>query len=320
MLSYAVRRVALAIPAVVALSVLVFCIMRVLPGDVALVILGSTQEQTFSRDQLNAVRQELGLDKPLPTQYVDWISGLVRLSPGRSLWNNRPVGETIVDRLPVTVELALLTVLLSAVVALPAGVLSGAVYHGRWPDKLISLLTVGGLAMPGFWLGALVILALARIWHWLPPLEFQAVWSHPLTNLQQVIFPALVLAASSIAVITRMLRSSLLEVIRQDYIRTAQAKGLKKRTVITHHAMKNAMLPVATVMGLQFGALLGGTVLIETVFNLPGIGSLLVQSITRRDYPVVQTLVMLFGCTFVVVNLLVDLSYSWLDPRIQRVQ
>ena len=304
------------IPTLVGVSIIVFAILRVIPGDVATYIATRGGEGTATPQQIADVREKLGLNDPLAVQYVKFMGGLVTLDVGNSLWNGRPIMRDLVSRIPLTFELAALSIVFSLVIALPVGVLS-ALRQDTWVDYVFRIVSIAGLAMPNFWFAVLVILVLSISFNWIPPLGYADFFTNPGKNLQQMIFPALVLGYRLSAIVSRMTRSTMLEVLREDYIRTARAKGLTDMTVVYRHALKNAMLPVITLTGLQLGALMGGTVIMENIFSLPGVGRMLVDAINHRDFPVVQTIVMLFAVTFASINLLVDLVYAWLNPRIR---
>lgn len=317
MQQYVVRRVLLFVPVLLLVSLIIFTVMRVVPGDVAiLVVAGPEGEGKYSSEDLEKVRQQLGLDKPLVQQYVDWITGLARLDAGTSLYKKVPVMEEIGRRLPLTLELAVLTLLVSLALALPMGIVS-ALRQNTWLDYVIRVVSIGGITMPPFWVGSLIILFLALGFRWLPPMEYVPLTQDPGANLLQMAFPALALGYFYAAVVSRMTRSAMLEVLRQDYVRTAWAKGLSERLVVVRHALKNALLPVITISGFQFGTLLGGTVIMEFLFALPGIGSALIDGITFRDYPMVQTIILLIAIFFSLANLGVDLVYGIVDPRIR---
>lgn len=289
--------------------------MRVIPGDVALLILGGDGGQ-IDQKQLNNVRQSLGLDRPLLVQFGTWLWGVVRFDFGTSLWTGQPVIEELLIRLPLSLELALLATMVSVIIAIPLGMLA-AVRQDTWVDYVIRVFSIGGLAIPGFWVGILTILALVIFFGWGPPLEFTPPWVDPWANLTMMIWPVLTVGYRYSAVTTRMTRSTVLEVLREDYIRTAWAKGLRERAVVIRHALKNAMLPVITLIGTEFAFLIGGLVVTETVFTLNGVGRFVIDAVAHRDYPVVQALVFLIAFSFVIVNLLVDLTYAWFDPRIR---
>lgn len=315
---YILRRLVTLIPVMIGVSLLIFIIMRIAPGDVAAMILVGEEggQGQADAEALNALREQLGLNEPYHIQYLDWMGGLIQLDAGTSLWTDRPVFEVLRGRIGVTFELALLAVLVSLVIAIPLGVLS-AVYQDRWVDYLFRMISIAGLSIPNFWLGVITIIALTRFFNWSPPLGYTGFFDDPGTNIRQLFWPVVILGYSNAAIVARMTRSAMLEVLRDDYIRTARAKGLRGLTVVMSHGFRNALLPVITLSSLQFGNLIGGTVIIETVFTLPGVGRFLVDAITRRDYPVVQTIIVLSALAFVIINLLVDVLYAWLDPRIR---
>jgi peptide/nickel transport system permease protein len=313
--NYILKRLLLIVPTLLGVASLVFVIMRVIPGDVALLILGG-DAGNVDQKQLVAVRQQLGLDQPLIVQFGTWLWGVLRLDFGTSLWTGQPVIEELLIRLPLSLELALLATMVSVVIAIPLGMLA-AVRQDTWVDYVVRVVSIGGLAIPSFWIGILCILALVLFFGWGPPLEFTAPWVDPVANFQMMVWPVVTVGYRYSAVTTRMTRSTLLEVLRDDYIRTAWAKGLAERAVVIRHALKNAMLPVITLIGTEFAFLIGGLVVTETVFTLNGVGRFVVDAVAHRDYPVVQALVFLIALSFVLVNLLVDLTYAWLDPRIR---
>ncbi|MBI2908492.1 MAG: ABC transporter permease [Chloroflexi bacterium] len=316
MRQYILRRLVLLVPVVIGASLVIFLLLRILPGDPTFLIIGSEGGgQRGLEEQITFMRQQLGLDKPLPIQYLTWIVGLVRLDAGTSIIQRRPVFDLIGEALPVTLELTLLSAFVAFVVAVPAGVAS-AVRQDTALDYVLRVASIVGLAFPTFWTGTLLVILLSGYLQWMPPLGLVEFFEDPRGNLQQFMWPALTLGFYFASVLSRMTRSCMLEVMRQDYIRTAFSKGLRERLVIVRHGLKNAMLPVVTIAGWQFGVLLGGSVIQETIFSLPGMGRLLVVGIFNRDYPVVQTIIVLLAFIFLVVNLLVDLTYAWLDPRI----
>ena len=312
---YVLKRLLLIVPTLLGAAALVFVIMRVIPGDVALLILGGDSGQIDQR-QLTAMRQKLGLDQSLLVQFGTWLWGILRLDFGNSLWTGQPVIQELLIRLPLSLQLALFATLVSVLIAIPLGMLA-AVRQDTWVDYAVRVFSIGGLAMPGFWVGILCILGLVIFFGWGPPLEFTPPWVDPWANFQMMVWPVVTVGYRFSAVTTRMTRSTVLEVLREDYIRTAWAKGLRERAVVIRHALKNAMLPVITLIGTEFAFLIGGLVVTETVFTLNGIGRFVVDAVAHRDYPVVQALVFLIAFGFVVVNLLVDLTYAWLDPRIR---
>jgi peptide/nickel transport system permease protein len=315
MRTYLFKRLLLMVPTLFGAAALVFLIMRVIPGDVALLVLGGDGGQVDQK-QLAAVRQQLGLDQPLLVQFGTWLWGVLRFDFGNSLWTGQPVAHELLIRLPLSLELALFATMVSVIIAIPLGMLA-AVRQDTWVDYVVRVVSIGGLAIPGFWVGILCILGLVIFFGWGPPLEFTPPWVDPWANFQMMVWPVVTVGYRFSAVTTRMTRSTVLEVLREDYIRTAWAKGLRERAVVIRHALKNALLPVITLVGTEFAFLIGGLVVTETVFTLNGIGRFVVDAVAHRDYPVVQALVFLIAFGFVVVNLLVDLTYAWLDPRIR---
>jgi peptide/nickel transport system permease protein len=315
MLRYAINRILLMIPTLLGVAVLVFLVLRVVPGDIVEVKMTS-EGGLYTEEQIQAERERLGLADPLPTQFVRYMTGLVRGDLGISLWTERPVIQEIGGRIGLTLELAVISTLLAVIIAFPLGTLA-ALYRGTWLDYVIRIVTIGGLAVPSFWLGMLIILALLMTVGTLPPLGTTSIFTDPVTNLSQMIWPALSVGYRYSAVVARMLRSSILEVLSEDYIRTARAKGLKEKVVIVKHGMRNALLPTVTVIGLEFAFLLGGLVVTEQVFNINGIGKMFVEAVVLNDLTMLQGLVLVVATAFVVVNLLVDLLYAALDPRIR---
>jgi peptide/nickel transport system permease protein len=301
------------VPTLVGVAVLTFIIMRAIPGDVvALRYAGSS----VSQDVIDLERRLLGLDKPMWAQFVDWMSSIARLDFGTSLWTNHSVIEEIQIRIGLSIELAILATILAVALAIPLGVLA-AVRQDTWVDYVIRIFSIAGLAMPSFWIGILMILALIVTIRWAPPVTFTPILDDPLANLAQLFLPAIAVGYRYSAVALRMTRSSVLEVLREDYVRTARAKGVKESLVVARHALRNSLLPVVTVISLEFAFLIGGLVVTEQVFNLNGLGKLLVDAVTHRDYPLIQTLVLLLASIFVLVNFLVDMLYLVLDPRIR---
>jgi peptide/nickel transport system permease protein len=288
--------------------------MRVMPGDALIALMG--ESGNVGEKELAKLRKDLGLDRPYHEQYLQWLWQMITLNPGHSIFTNEPIPVALKKAVPVTLELAALALVLGLVIAIPIGVLS-ATRQDRPSDYVGRVVAVSGLSMPDFWLGTLVI-TFAAIWfRWIPPIGYASLWDDPLTNLQQFLLPAAVLGFRLSAATMRMTRSTVLEVLKEDYVRTAWAKGLAGRIVVYKHALKNALIPVVTIVGGQLGVLLAGTVVVETIFALPGMGRLTVEAILYRDYPIVQTNVMLVAGTLVTLNLLVDLTYAWLDPRIR---
>jgi peptide/nickel transport system permease protein len=316
MRTYVVKRLLLIVPTLLGVASIVFVIMRVIPGDVTLLILGGDQAGRVDRAQIAALQHRLGIDQPLVVQFGTWMWGVLRFDFGTSLWSGRPVMEELLTRLPLSLELALLATMVSVVIAIPLGMLA-ALRQDTWVDYVVRVISIGGLAIPSFWVGILVILFLVIYFGWGPPLEFTPPWIDPWANFQQMVWPVVTVGYRYAAVTTRMTRSTVLEVLREDYIRTAWAKGLGERAIAIRHALKNAMLPVITLIGTEFAFLIGGLVVTETVFTLNGVGRFVVDAVARRDYPVVQALVFLIAFGFVIVNLLVDLTYALFDPRIR---
>jgi peptide/nickel transport system permease protein len=314
MQKYIARRVLLAIPVLVLSSLIVFGLMRVMPGDALMVLMG--ESGNVGEKELAKLRKDLGLDRPYHEQYLLWVWQMVTLSPGDSIFTNEPIAVALKKSIPVTLELTTLALILGLVIAVPIGVLS-ATRQDSSSDYVGRVVAMSGLSLPDFWLGTLVI-TFAAIWfRWIPPIGYVSLWTDPWKNLQQFLLPAAVLGFRLSAATMRMTRSTVLEVLREDYVRTAWAKGLGGRVVVYKHALKNALIPVVTIVGGQLATLLAGTVIVETIFALPGMGRLTVEAILFRDYPVVQTNVMLVAGTLVALNLLVDLTYAWLDPRIR---
>jgi peptide/nickel transport system permease protein len=304
--------VALTVPVLLLVSLLVFVIIRVIPGDVVTLKMQEGGESA----EASAMRRQLGLDQPLPVQYVIWLGNAVQGNFGISLWTGRPVTHEIVAALPITLELALLAIVIAVTIAVPAGLFS-AVLRDHPLDHVVRLSSVAGLAIPPFWLATLMIMLPAIFLGWAPPVGYVSPLADPATNLQQFILPALALGYFYSALSMRLTRSQALEVLRQDYVRTARAKGLLEQMVVVRHVLRNTLLPVITLAGAQLGVLLGGVVIIEQIFSLPGMGRLTLWAISVRDYPQLQANVLLIATTTVLLNLLVDLTYAWLDPRVR---
>ena len=316
-MKYLVRRLVSIIPTMVLVSAIIFWMMRILPGDVATLILSGPEGlYTPTLEEVAAMRVELGLDRPMVVQYFAWILGMARLDVGNSLWTDQPVFKELFRRMPLTLELGLLATTTSLVIGIPLGVIA-AVKRGTWMDYASRTFALGGLSIPNFWIGMLIILAMVTYFRWTAPLGYAGLFESPWTNFQQLFWPALALGYAQAALVRRLVRSSLLEVMREDYIRTARSKGLEEMDVIVRHALRNSMLPVITVIGIGLAGIIGGTVIIETVFSLPGVGRFMVDAIKQRDYPVVQTLTFVFAVIYALANLTVDLVYSVLDPRIR---
>lgn len=314
MWQYILKRLLLMIPTLLGVALLVFLLLRVAPGDI--VELKYAGSGTFApKEALDRERAQLGLDKPVAQQFVSWISGVVRFDFGESMWTGQPITQEIKVRLELSLELAVMATLVAILLAIPLGTLA-ALKQDTWVDYAVRIFSIAGLAMPSFWLGIVIILGFLILFKWMPPLTFTSFWVDPRANLAQLIWPALAVGYRYSAMATRMTRSAVLEVLRDDYVRTARAKGLGEAVVVLKHALRNALLPIVTVIGLEFAFLIGGLVVTEQVFNLNGIGMLFVESVTHRDYTMTQALVLLVAFVFILMNFLVDLLYAWLDPRI----
>jgi peptide/nickel transport system permease protein len=317
MQAYLAKRVVLFVPTLILVTAFVFLILRIVPGDPAIMLLqGADADEEYTLEELNAMRAKLGTDRPMYIQYGDWVWKMLRLDFGSSYFYNNPVSEQVVKKFPITLELTVLATLLASVVAVPLGVLS-AIKQDTLGDYAARLITIAGIALPNFWVAIMLIFLLVMWFNWLPPLGYTDLWEQPGTNLQQLIFPAVALGFSNMAFIARVTRSAMLEVFREDYIRTARSKGLGERAVIYRHALKNALLPVVTVSGYEFGRLIGGTVIIEVIFSVPGVGRLLIDSIFHRDFPMIQAIVMIIAVIVLALNVALDLLYAWLNPRIR---
>jgi len=310
---YVVGRLLLMIPTLIGVAILTFVIMRAVPGDiVALRYAGSSVPQ----DIIDQERHILGLDKPMWAQFVDWMTSISHLDLGQSLWTGHSVIDEVQVRVPLSIELAVLATLFAVALAIPLGVVA-AVKQDTWIDYAIRVFSIGGLAMPSFWIGIMMVLVTLTLWGWAPPVVFTPLFEDPIANLAGLILPAIAVGYRYSAVSMRMTRSTVLEVLREDYVRTARAKGLRETLVVVRHALRNALLPVVTVVSLEFAFLIGGLVVTEQVFNLNGIGKLLVDAVAHRDYPLIQALVLLLAAVFVIVNFVVDMIYVVLDPRIR---
>ena len=314
--TYIFKRLLAMIPTLLGVAVLIFVLLRIVPGDVVEARYLAQGSQFVSQDLMNQERAKLGLDKPLWQQFTTWMAGLARLDFGVSMWTGGEIGEEIKLRFALSLQLAIMASTIATLLAIPLGILA-AVKQDTWVDYAIRVFSIAGLATPSFWLGILMILTMLIVFKWIPPMMFTPFWVDPWLNLQQLIWPALAVGYRYSAVGTRMMRSAMLEVLREDYIRTARAKGLWTKLILSRHALKNAILPVLTIISLEFAFLLGGLVVTEQVFNLNGLGMLFVEAIARRDYTMTQALVMLVATVFLLVNFVVDIAYAWLDPRIR---
>ena len=315
MLRYAVNRLLLAIPTLIGVAILAFFMLRVVPGDVVEVKLrgdgGSVTQETIEME-----RKRMGLDRPLLIQFKDWMVGLATLDLGKSMWTDRPVVEEIAIRLELSLQVAIMASFVAILIAIPLGTIA-ALMRGTWVDYVVRVVTIAGLSIPSFWLGMLLMMGLLAAFNWLPPITFTPLYVDPKANLAQLIWPAMAVGYRYSAVTARMVRSQLLEVMNEDYIRTARAKGVYEKLVISRHALRNALLPAITVLGLEFAFLIGGLVVTEQVFNLNGIGQLFVQSVSRNDFTLIQGMVMMIALFYMVVNLVVDMLYAAFDPRIR---
>ncbi len=314
MLKYIGRRLLMTFPTLVGMSMLIFLMIRLVPADYVTLVYGA--DETIPQVMRDALRHRLGLDQPIHLQYVTWLGDVAKGDFGYSFRGRKPVGEDLLRRLPVTVELALLSIVIGVVVAVPLGVIS-ALKQNTQTDFWVRVVSLIGVSMPSFWMAVLLLLLTSVVLKMRIPIMWANPLQDPVSNLQIMLLPALAVSANLMGSIARYTRSGMLEVMRQDYVRTARAKGLKERGVVFRHALKNAFVPVVTVIGLQLGALLGGTVIIEQIFGLPGIGWLMIQAISQRDYPVVQSTVLFIAAVSITVNLLVDVMYVYLDPRIR---
>ena len=315
MLRYAVNRLLLAIPTLIGVAILAFFMLRVVPGDVVEVKLrgdgGSVTQETIEME-----RKRMGLDRPLLIQFKDWMVGLATLDLGKSMWTDRPVVEEIAIRLELSLQVAIMASFVAILIAIPLGTIA-ALMRGTWVDYVVRVVTIAGLSIPSFWLGMLLMMGLLAAFNWLPPITFTPLYVDPKANLAQLIWPAMAVGYRYSAVTARMVRSQLLEVMNEDYIRTARAKGVYEKLVISRHALRNALLPAITVLGLEFAFLIGGLVVTEQVFNLNGIGKLFVQSVSRNDFTMIQGMVMMIAGFYILVNLSIDMLYAVFDPRIR---
>jgi peptide/nickel transport system permease protein len=317
MTKYLVRRLVTAVPTLFGITVLIFVAMRILPGDPLARVGGEGQGQyQLSDEELKAARASLGLDRSLPEQYLSWLADIGRGDLGHSFWNAEPIRDAVLRRGPISLEIAVLAVGLSWLIGVPAGIFS-AIQRNGLSDYITRLLMTLFLAIPSFWIGLTTVLILVLAFTYRPPLVISELWQNPFANLQMVIGPAIALGLGLAAGLARMTRSSILEALYDDYVRTARSKGLREQVVVGRHVLRNALLPVVTTSGAAIGALLGGAVATETAFGVPGLGTYLVQALNSRDWMVIQNLVLIYGTIAVIVNLLVDFSYAWIDPRIR---
>jgi peptide/nickel transport system permease protein len=315
MWKFLLKRFLLMFPTLLGVAVVIVFLIRIIPGDVV-ELRKSGDRGAVSEEALQKERARFGLDQPAWKQFVTWMTGIARLDFGKSMWTGAPIWDEIRLRFALSVQVAIMATIISVALAIPLGVIA-ALKQDSWVDYAVRIFSIAGLATPSFWLGIVFILLLLVVFKWLPPMVYTPFWVNPWLNMQQLIWPALAVGYRYSAVATRMTRSAMLEVLREDYIRTARAKGLWQQLILSRHALKNAMLPVMTVVGLEFAFLLGGLVVTEQVFNLNGLGLLFVQAVAHRDYTLIQALVMLVAGFFIVVNFAMDVLYGWLDPRIR---
>ena len=315
MLQYVIKRVLLMIPTLLGVAVVIFVLMRLLPGDIVEVRLAS-EGGYVSAETIARERERLGLDRPVWQQFVEWMWALLHGDFGESMWTGRPITYELGIRFQLSLQVAIMSTLIAVILAVPLGTLA-ALKQDTWVDYAVRAFSIAGLATPSFWLGIVMILGFLIVFRWVPPMVYTPIWEDPWRNLSQLLWPALATGYRYSAVAARMTRSAMLEVLREDYVRTARAKGLWQRLILRRHVLKNAMLPVITVVGLEFAFLLGGLVVTEQVFNLNGLGKLFVDAVTHYDYTLVQALVLVVASAFVLSNLVVDVLYAWLDPRVR---
>jgi len=311
---YILQRLALLIPTLIGMSLLIFAMLRLLPGDVVDIIAGT--DGTVSSASKEKLREAMGLSDPIPVQYVKWLGNLLRGDPGNSLRSGKPVGDILAHALPITIEMAVLALIISTAIAVPLGVIS-AVKRDTFFDFGARVGGLVGLSLPNFWVATLMLLITSKFFGWTPSIRFIPFTKDPVGNLEQMILPSIALAVPLMAITMRMTRTTMLEVLGQDYVRTAKAKGLAGQPILYRHALKNAMIPVITVIGFQLGGLMGSAAVVEVVFGLNGVGNTLLQAIFNRDYPLVQAATLYLAVVFVLINLIVDVLYAWLDPRIK---
>ncbi len=317
MWAYIIRRLMLAIPTLFGVTVLVFIVMRIAPGDVAVMMMGGESGLVGRPEELDKLRHELGIDRPLVIQYVDWIGSLVTFDFGSSYFYHAPMSQLLQRKLPLSAQIGVMGILIGSTLGITGGVIA-ALKQDTWVDYVIRTIAIAGISIPTFWSGMLVILILIRVFNWIPEQGYTPLWENPGRNMAQLIWPTMVIALGFLmGTPLRMMRATMLEVLREDYIRTARAKGLAERVVLIRHAMRNAMIPVVTLIGIFLPLTVTGLVVTEQVFGLPGIGRMMVDAITQRDYPVVQLVVTLVGFIVVLSNLSVDMLYGLLDPRIR---
>lgn len=321
MYKYIIKRILLMIPTIIGAAVIVFFLLRAIPGDVCELRMAGSGLYA-DPEAIKVCQKELGIDLPLHIQFLDFLWGFARFDLGNSMWTGKSISKEIGLRFELSLQVAIMATLTAIIIAIPLGTIS-AIKQDTWVDYIVRTFSIAGIALPSFWLGIMIILGLLILTQkitgnpWMPPIEYTPFWVDPWANLSQLIWPAVATGYRYSAVATRMTRSALLEVLREDYVRTARAKGLIEKIIINRHALKNSLLPVTTVIGLEFAFLMGGLVVTEQVFNLNGLGKLLVESVLLTDYTVTQALVMLVALVFILTNFVIDIMYAWLDPRIR---
>lgn len=316
MTTYLIQRLIMAVVVIFIVSILVFVAMRLLPGDPIRMLVTQSQQEQFTEEQIALLKHQFGLDKPLPVQYINWIAGLFHGNMGESILNRTPVSQEIVRRIPITLYIGIVSFVIGSVIGIPAGVIC-AVRRGKAIDSIITTLANIGITIPNFWLGIMMIYLFGLYLRWLPVMGFTSPFTNFGLSTKQMIMPVICLALFPISGQARQTRSAMLEVLKQDYIRTAWSKGLRERIIIMRHALKNGLIPVVTLMGMGLSFIIGGSVIIETVFNIPGMGRLAVTSLLNQDYPYVQGIVLITAVVVMGANLLTDLAWGWLDPRIR---
>ena len=315
MAGFAFRRFLLAVPTIIGISIIIFLMVRLMPGDIVDVLLGG--DAVATQEQKEQVREQLGLTGSYPEQYWNWASGAATGDFGDSYRNAEPVSDILWRAVPITLELMILALLIATLIGVPLGVIS-AVRRDSVSDYASRIGGLIGISIPSFWLATLLLLFTSRVFGWVPPITYVPFFDDPLANLSQFILPAISISVFTLAIVMRMVRATMLEVLSQDYVRTARAKGVKHRLVVYRHALRNALIPVVTIIGFEIGILMGGAAIVEIIFGLPGVGYVLLQSIFNRDYPVVQGATLLIAIIFVLANTMVDIVYGWLDPRISH--
>lgn len=317
MLQYLLRRLLLAFLTIFGVTIVIFVTMRVLPGDPLAMIYGeSTGIYVLSEEQVAAARASLGLDQPLHIQYLDWMADVATGDLGHSFWVDTPISDTILRRGPITAQIALIAIVMAWVIGIPVGIIS-AVWRETWLDYILRFFVTLFMAIPSFWLGLAMILFTVLVLNWRPSITIVQVWENPRENFLMIVGPSVAMGIGIGALIARMTRTTVLETLREDYVRTARAKGLAEWSLLLRHVLKNALLPVITISGLSLAGLLGGSVAVERAFGFPGLGSALAQGAVERDWMMVQNLTLIFAVTFVFINLLIDILYAWIDPRIR---